>query len=325
MATTLQKTTTAREVLKQIEKGKISLQEIDNLYFFKEICPGKYSIIPETRLQIREQDVDHDFIERQVNKNTPHHLDSKYVIFFPSDVYDTDGTLFARGGDRKLVGGNHTVGIEIQLGILKSDAYVINFDTQLGGVISEALNLGNLLNNREKETRSTKKDDVRQIVIQKMLENDKKYGDATLRKDQEQAILEDYPFITKAMIGQWTSHNQKVGGRRKPLKKWTGPELDEAWKHYGNQEQYEDYIILEPRTVPSWHQTSISTLVSELVSDSNYKNGKPDKRKFLLIFYCSNQTQADDLAKTKTSMREKYNRLELLCNIQIKTEFLKSK
>ena len=325
MTTTIQKTTTAREVLKQIEKGKISLQEIDNLYFFKEICPGEYSIIPETRLQIRDQDVDHDFIERQVNKNTPHHLDSKYVIFFPSDVYDTDGTLFARGGDRKLVGGNHTVGIEIELGIFKSEGYVINFDTQLGGEISEALNFGNLLNNREKETRATKKDDVKQIVIQKMLENDKKYGDPTLRDDQEQAILEDYTFITKPIIAQWCSHNPKVGGRRKPLKEWTKPELDKAWKQYGNQEQYEDYIILEPRTVPSWHQTAISSIISELVGDSNYKNGKPDKRNFLLVFYCSTQTQADDLAKTKTSMRERYHRIELLCNIEIKTEFLKSK
>jgi len=327
MSTSTKLQAPAVEIAKQIENGTYSIVErVYNKQFFNEIHPNVFAIKQESRLQIRDADVDQDFIEGAINKNTPQHLKKKTIIFFPNDVYETDGSLFARGGDYKIVGGNHTAGIEIGLEIFESDAYIVNFDTQLNGKISEAIDLGNLLNVQEFETRGTKKEDVKQIVIQYMAENEvSNNGDAALTEEQYERLLKSYPFITRATIGQWTSYNEKVGGRRSPLKTWTKPELDSMHESYGNQDQYQDYIIMEPRTLDSWHQTSESTALNEYVSDDNYNDGEPKKNKFLLIFYCSTQKQAQDLAKTKLVMRERYNRIEKMTGMQLKVEFLRNK
>lgn len=326
MASTTVVSTPAQDVFNSITNGDFSTQEVDNKQFFNEIRPGTYSIKPESRLQIRDQDVDHDFIERQVNKNTPELLDEKVLIFFPNSVYDVDGRLFARGGDYKIVGGNHTAGIEIESGIFKSEAYVVNFDTQLGGKISEALDLGNLLNVVEKEKRGTKKGDVRQIIVQLMAENEEECGDAKLREDQVQRILDSYPFITRATIGQWTSYHDQVGGRRSPLKTWTSAELSEKWKHYGDQDQYQEYIVIEPREFASWKQTAVSTLVTEHLGDNNLReDGTTKKDNILFIFHCSTQKQVEDMEDTKVKMNIHYRKMEQRYNIKIKTEFLRSK
>ena len=323
----------AVDIVEKIKNGELSTEELDNKQFFHEVRPNNFAINHDTRIQVRGQDVDHEFIDRQITKNTPHLLKKKVVIFFPSDVFDVDDTLFARGGDIKIVGGNHTASIEIGLGILKSQSYIINFDTQLGGSIYEALDLGNLLNVCEEERRGTKKDDVRNLVIQLMDENEVKNKDRNDLTDTEKAKLTDeqidrlvnsYKFITTYTIGQWGSYHETSGGRRKCKITYTDVELSEKWKHYADQEQYKDYIIIEPRSLESWKQTAVSTAITEHLSDKNINSkGEIIKNKILFIFHCSSQKQADNKETTKVLMKKHYDRMKKCYGMEIKSEFLR--
>lgn len=314
----------AIDIAEKIKNGELLTKKVNNKQFFHSTRPGKYVIDQDKRLQVRKQDVDYDFIERQVEKNTPHLLDKKVIIFFPSDVYDINGKIFAREGDMKIVGGNHTSVIEIELGIFESDAYLINFDTQLGGKISEALDLGNLLNVIEREQRGVEKNDVRNIVMQLMDENEEETGEAELTQKQKDRIVNSYDFINYGTIGQWKSYHATSGGRRKPKKTYTDSELADKWKHYGDQEQYRDYIVIEPRALESWKQTAISTAVTEHLSDKNMDSkGNTIKNKILFIFHCSTQKQADNKETIKKAMKKHYGRIEKRYGLKIKSEFLR--
>ena len=315
--------TSAEEVANAIESGNFPTKQIDNEAFFIKYPNGDYVLRKGANIQVRDEEVDLEFVERQVNKRTPKKCRKKTIIFFPSDVYDTDGTLFAREGDLKINNGTHTAHIQMGLGIEKSDDYIVNFDTQLGGKISEAINLGNLLNRNDEERRACKKSDVKQIVLQKMAENEKDTGNAKLTEEQISKLLSQYNFINRHTIGQWTSHHATVGGRRKPLKVWKNVELTSKWQHFADLEQYQDFIILEPREVSSYRQTAVSTLIGEHLSDDNYIDGSTTKDKILIIFYCKYQAQVDDLTRTKTEMRKLYHRMEQRLGIEIKTEFLR--
>ena len=315
--------TSAEEVANAIENENFPTRQIDNEAFFIKYPNGEYVLRKGANIQVRDEEVDLEFVERQVNKRTPKKCRKKTIIFFPSDVYDTDGTLFAREGDLKINNGTHTAYIQMGLGVKTSQDYIVNFDTQLGGKISEAINLGNLLNRNDVERQGCKKNHVKQIVLQMMSENEKDNGNAELTEEQISKILSQYNFINRHTIGQWKSHHSKVGGRRKPLKVWTNVELTEKWQHFADLEQYQEFIILEAREVSSWKQTTVSTLVNYHLADDNYIDGSTKKDKFLFIFYCKSQAQVDDLTRTKTEMREYYHRMEQRYGIEIKTEFLR--
>ncbi len=311
-------------IANKIKSGEWSTKKIDNRQFFCETKPGEYGIDREKRIQVRDQDVDRDFIERQVEKNTPELLDKKVLIFFPSDVYEIDDSVFAREGDLKIIGGNHTSVIEIKSKIFESDSYIVNFDTQLNGKISEVLDLGNLLNVVEKEQRGTSKDDVKQIVMQLMDENEKERGLPDLTAQQIDRIIKSYTFVTTKTIGAWKGHHKDYGGRRKPKITYTDLELSEKWKHYADQEQYTDYIIIDPRSLESWRQTAVSTATAEHLDDKNIdKQGNLIRNQILLIFYCSTQKQADNKEKIKVAMKSLYSKMEKYYGMKIKTEFLK--
>ena len=83
MSTSTKLQAPAVEIAKQIENGTYSIVErVYNKQFFNEIHPNVFAIKQESRLQIRDADVDQDFIESAVNKNTPHHIKKKTIIFF---------------------------------------------------------------------------------------------------------------------------------------------------------------------------------------------------------------------------------------------------
>ena len=99
---------------------------------------------------------------------------------------------------------------------IESNDYYVDFEKHLGGRISEAINLGNLLNRTDFEKRGCKKDDVKQIVVQMMAENEKENGDGKLSKKQVSSLLKQYPFLKPETIAQWQSYDKNSGGRRKP-------------------------------------------------------------------------------------------------------------
>ena len=158
-----------------------------------------------------------------------------------------------------------------------------------------------------------------------MAENEKENGDGKLSKKQVSSLLKQYPFLKPETIAQWQSYDKNSGGRRKPRKVWTEVELQKTKQHFANLERYEGFIILDPREVASWKQTTISTIVVEHLDKSNYLDGITTSDKFLVIFYCSTQKQAEDLVKTKDKMAKLYKKMEVRYNIKIETEFLNHK
>ena len=316
---------TAIEVVEQIESGIFPTKPTNNADFFNKYPDGTYVLKDGAIVQVREEQVDFEFVERISNKRTPKLLKKKVIIYFTKDVYDTDGTLFARAGDVKINDGTHTAHIQMRLGIFQSDDYYVDFEKHLGGRISEAINLGNLLNRTDFEKRGCKKDDVKQIVVQMMAENEKENGDGKLSKKQVSSLLKQYPFLKSETRAQWQSYDKNSGGRRKPRKVWTEVELQKTKQHFANLERYEGFIILDPREVASWKQTTISTIVVEHLDKSNYLDGITTSDKFLVIFYCSTQKQAEDLVKTKDKMAKLYKKMEVRYNIKIETEFLNHK
>ena len=137
---------TAIEVVEQIESGIFPTKPTNNADFFNKYPDGTYVLKDGAIVQVREEQVDFEFVERISNKRTPKLLKKKVIIYFTKDVYDTDGTLFARAGDVKINDGTHTAHIQMRLGIFQSDDYYVDFEKHLGGRISEAINLGKLLN-----------------------------------------------------------------------------------------------------------------------------------------------------------------------------------
>ena len=317
--------TTAIEVVEQIELGLFPTQPTDNTQFFNRYPDGTYVLKDGAIIQVREEEVDLEFVERIVNKRTPKNIKKKVIVYFKNDVYDVDGTIFARAGDYKINDGTHTAHIQVRLGIFQSDDYYVDFEKHLGGRISEAINLGNLLNRTDFEKRGCKKNDVKQIVKQMMAENEKETGKGKLSAQQKSALHKQYPFVTVDTIAQWESYDKNSGGRRKPRKVWTEVELEKTKEHFSNLDKYIDHIILDPRELASWKQTTISTLVVEHLGKSNYLDGITTKDKFLVIFYCSTQKQADDLVKTQDKMAKLYKKMEVRYNIKIETEFLRHK
>ncbi len=90
---------TAIEVVEQIESGIFPTKPTNNLDFFNKYPDGTYVLKDGAIVQVREEQVDFEFVERISNKRTPKLLKKKVIIYFTKDVYDTDGTLFARAGD----------------------------------------------------------------------------------------------------------------------------------------------------------------------------------------------------------------------------------
>ena len=291
--------TSSEEVANAIESGNFPTRQIDNEAFFIKYPNGEYVLRKGANIQVRDEEVDLEFVERQVNKRTPKKCKKKTIIFFPSDVFEPDGKLFAREGDLKINNGTHTAHIQMGLGIKSSQDYIVNFDTQLGGKISEAINLGNLLNRNDEERRACKKSDVKQIVLQMMAENEKDTGNAKLTEEQISMLLSQYNFINRHTIGQWTSHHSKVGGRRKPLISYTKGELEQAMNALASLDRYKDYAICKPRTLVAWFDTGVGAAFDEMAVQG--------KEKALIVLYCKTVAMVNGWEKGdyKKNIKEK--------------------
>ena len=127
--------TNVKEIAQQIKSGEYPREEIDVTQFFHKLNDDEYAPNRQKRIQVRDVDRDIDFVDRVVNKikvsgDTSGLEDLTCVYFDDNEI--------------KLLNGNHTAEIEVKSDIFKSNACIVNFDTQLGGKKSNAIRLGNL-------------------------------------------------------------------------------------------------------------------------------------------------------------------------------------
>ena len=306
---------TTKEIATQIKSGEYPTERRDTTQFFNKLGDGVYVPDEDTRIQVRDTDRDISRVDRGVNKikstGDVSGLKPLTLIYFP------------KWNIEKLVNGNHTAEMEVNCGIFEADAHIVNFDEQLGGSMAKVKRLGNLLNLDDVETVSTGDNDIREELYELMNERVASGLDAKPSEDDIEDFLETYPQITSGTIGQWISNHDEVGSRNKPKKSYTKAELQLQRESFKNQLDYQDYAVLEPRTLAQWRDTGISSIFNDCMEEG--------KKKALSIFYCSNLVQVEQLkrygkfdsADVRNTIEQKYARLGEYWGVEVKTIFLR--
>jgi hypothetical protein len=297
-------------IANQIKDGTYKRKiKIDLRNYFEEIDTDVWEPLEETRIQVREYDRSLAFIEKAVNHcvNTGDHSNLDILVL----VY------FKKTDEYKIIGGNHTSEIMIRLGIYESDAYVVDFEEDLQGRMSVAVDFGNELNHDAKMKQPTSVDDVKNIVMTHIDENiDAGLKDPRPSKEFKDDLLSRYTFITAKQLGAWCGWEQKTGGRR-PAKSYSPEKIEQQWQVYKDMLAYEHHEILRPRELRSWDQITISTFMNKYIRE--------DIKLFLLIFYPENaaQTVALKSGEMQKKIRKLYDDYEEKVGIKIDTVFLK--
>ena len=306
---------TTKEIATQIKSGEYPTERRDTTQFFNKLGDGVYVPDEDTRIQVRDTDRDISRVDRGVNKikstGDVSGLKPLTLIYFP------------KWNIEKLVNGNHTAEMEVNCGIFEADAHIVNFDEQLGGSMAKVKRLGNLLNLDDVETVSTGDNDIREELYELMNERVASGLDAKPSEEDIEDFLETYPQITRGTIGQWISNHDEVGSRNKPKKSYTKAELQLQRESFKNQLDYQDYAVLEPRTLAQWRDTGISSIFNDCMEEG--------KKKALSIFYCSTLEQVEQLKRygkgdssdVRNTIEQKYARLGEYWGVEVKTIFLR--
>jgi len=279
-------------IANNIKQGEYPKEKMDITQFFNKIGKGNnYAPKSETRIQVRPRDRNTRRIERAVNKilasGDTSGMKPLTVVYYP----DTN--------TYKLLNGNHTSEMAINLGIDKMDVHIVNFETQLQGKLSNAVLLGDLLNMIEIEQESTENDSIKLYLYQLMDENIED-GLEPISDDEKKQLVAMFPQVSEGTVGQWISNHETVGKRGKPEKEWTDAELEAQRQNFKDTLDYADYAIPSPRTIASWMDTGTSAIFNNCMLQNT--------NKALIIFYCSTTGQVDDIINTdiKQRIKDKY-------------------
>lgn len=301
--------TIAKEIKSGTYKRKIVIDLRD---YFDEIAPDNWIPNPDTRIQVRDTDRSLAFVEEICN-----------TILATGDdglLDDIVVVYFKKTKKFKIIGGNHTSEIKIRLGKFKSDAYVVDFEDDLEGRESVAIDFGNELNNPEKRVRPVTESDVKNIVLTHIAENVKMgLKDPKPTEEWKKNLQARYPFVSMKTIGQWISNHDQVGGRRSAKKSWTEVEKENHHESIKNKFDYQGYHVIAPRGLSSWDQTAVSTVVNHYVQN-------PLQKDYVLIFFADNAKQAVDLVSgnIRAKIEERYNLMRLHLGINIKVEYMRT-
>ena len=301
-------------IAKQIRSGTYKRKTVIDLRdFFVEISPGKWSPNPDTRIQVRDTDRSLSFVDEIYNT----------IIATGDDSLLDDIVLvyFKETDEFKIIGGNHTSEIKIRLGKYESDAFVVDYEDDLQGRESVAIDFGNELNNPEKRERPVTESDVKNIVYTHIAENiEMGLKNPKPTEEWKKNLQARYPFVSMKAIGQWISNHDEVGGRRSAKKSWTEAEKENHHESVKNRFDYQGYHVIAPRGLSSWDQTAISTVVNHYVQN-------PLQKDYVLIFYAESAAQAAELVSgnIRAKIEERYNLMRLHLGINIKVEYMRTK
>ncbi len=293
------------------KKGKIGLD-----YFYQTDHQGVISPIPETRIQVREKDRDIDRVMRGVNKMEKTGDKSGVEPLTIIKYRDNTGKICY-----KILNGNHTAEMLYRSGEKDADAFIIDFDTELGGSHANCLILGNLLNKQDVEKVDVHDADIKrelyELLNEELLRNNgKPLGDAKLKQIKE-SVSDRYPHVKKGTIGQWISNHGDVGGRSKAtLITYTDGQCKQQQQLLQNMEKYKSYAILPPRTVRSYVDTGISESFRKMRDEKKYN--------CVVMFKVDNVTQRDQWENgLEDKVIEEFDSLSEYYDCQIEYEMLR--
>jgi hypothetical protein len=291
---------TVSEIVGEIKNGTwSSILEINVEDFVESPQPNEYVPKGESIIQVRPVLINHDFITEQVTKvkNTKDYsgLEKAILVYFPEELI-INGEVIAEANSYKLLGGSHGIVISSYLDIWKKDAYIVNFELDLGSNYLKLYRLGNLLNNEYKVRNGLEKDAIK-LEVWRQIDDNINTGlqtekESSLTREQQDSFLEDYQQINQGHLTNWMSTHE-FGGRNTPSYSWSIPERQAFADDLRKQKCYSDYVIIEPTTLHGWKNEALGRLIQAGV-DYTRKNDK-ESRKFLMPLWASTQSQVDEL------------------------------
>ena len=308
------KTISLKELSEKILGRVLPVIPVDLDEFFEEDDDGNWVIDSDTRIQVREEEVNFDFIEKKVqyvlNTGNESHLDPLVVVKMPDGSY-------------KLLDGSHTASIKIELGHVASDAIILDFEKDLGGSISYAKMLGNLLNKPDKEKQAYTINDVKNSLYEFMAEKEENGEDPKPTEEEYNWFVSLFPDVSRAQLGQFVSYTP-AGGRQKPAKSYSKEQLKNIAKTYESMERFDGYSIVGPYNLGHAQNVALSKAVLELTEKNT--------NKVVILLYCKSNSQVKawvdkdgNPTKKRTNLLQKFNNVSNRFNIEIVVEMLKYK
>ena len=288
------------KIVDEIKKGTwSSILEINVKDFVRSPQPNEYVPEEDSIIQVRPVLINHDFITEQVTKvkNTKDYsgLEKAILVYFPEELI-INGEVIAEANSYKLLGGSHGIVISSYLDIWKKDAYIVNFELDLGSNYLKLYRLGNLLNSEYKSRNGLEKEAIK-LEVWRQIDDNINTGlqtekESSLTREQQDSFLEDYQQINQGHLTNWMSTHE-FGGRNTPSYSWSIPERQAFADDLRKQKCYSDYVIIEPTTLHGWKNEALGRLIQAGV-DYTRKNDK-ESRKFLMPLWASTQSQVDEL------------------------------
>ncbi len=296
------------KIAQDIRSGVYPTTKVELDQFFNQTPLGEWYPDRDTRIQVREVDRDHDRIMRGVAKmqksGDKSNLESLTCVRFPT-------------GQLKIDNGNHSAEMAINLDETEMDACIVDFDTDLGGKMSNCLRLGNLLNKQEVEKVDVHDNDIKKELYQHIEERQEEGLDPVPDEAYLQDLSDTYPHVSRATIGQWVSHHNTAGKRRTPLRTYTKGELANQKILFENIKSYEDYSVLEPRNLRGAEEdTGIAQAFKSMKNDG--------KRKCLVIIYCASVGEVESWENTsEEKVKAEYEALSSYFDVTIEYTMLR--
>jgi len=304
------------DIANSIQKGTWGNVEkdVDLLQFMKMVIPNEYIINPDKSLQVRGTTLNYDFIDRQVMKvkitGDKSGLKMSVLVYFSEEV-EYEGTVFP-DNSYAILDRNHGAVIKVRCGITVSDCYVVNFDDDLDSKLSNIRALGNVLNLVFVESQCTTVDNLKTEYHQLMDENVAKGLDAKLTDIENVIFLKRYSIINSASLRNFSS-SHITGGRKKPVKMWTEPELIIEKANVENR--HKGWLVMYPRTCASWKGEPSGQATWDALNELNDK--------IVFIFHAKTMSQTEK--KYHDQIRNHFDRWAERYDLEVKIIFLQSK
>ena len=260
----------------KIKSNSLSTEKVKLADFFDKSVFNEWVPNPDKRIQVRAETRDIGRINRAINKiqssGDDSGLEKLTCVRMPND-------------ELLIINGSHTSEIQINIGYTEVDAYVVDWEKDLGGKLSNAKQLGNLLNLQDVEKVDVHDHDVRNELYQLMDERKEEGLPITPTEEELAAFVERYPGVTRKTLGQWMSNHSEVGGRRKARITYTAAELHSAMESYRMSQKYVDYAVCSPIQVNHALDTGIQKAFDRMLIEKT--------RKVIVLFYCDNAAQVE--------------------------------
>lgn len=271
MTTLLKSKVDIKTLSEKIKSGDYPETSVELLQFFYKTSDGTLHPDPDKRIQVRGQTRDVKFIENTVNKITNSGDRSKL----------NNLTCIKMDGELLILNGSHTSEIQVKLGQTFAKAYVVDWEEDLGGMMSNAQRLGNLLNVDFFERRGVANEDIKNEINQIIVEKVERGEPSTLTQEERDDLIKAYPQLSARSLGQMLTRFPG-GGRTSATIMHDDSDKDDFVRALKNDDTYREYFICPVESFAEYRD-SFSAAFRGMA--------KENKRKALITYHI--KTQAD--------------------------------